>query len=223
MAAKVVLRAAQGQSSSRSPSPVLRIPESVRTESLQVTNSHTQEGLDIALDMMNQGRPDTTILGMESLAQITCTEQCQVYSAKQILGGDIGLKLVSIIEEPIDERAMDHEIMQQKMMKCHGLSILRNSLVALEASGDVEKTLSASPELTRSTFLVSLVDLLAKFTRCPHAACKASRILQVLIAAGPSCCKSRAENLHAAVDQALSCRHANLESECQKLRKQLLQ
>lgn len=218
--AKTVLHGARGMSRPSSP-VVKRVPDSVRTESMEVTNDCVQEGLEIAMDMINQGRPDMVLLGMESLVQISSSEQCRVYSSKYILNGELGTKLVEIVEEPFIKEGMEHEKVQQRVIKFHALCVLQNKLETLQTSGDLEETLAAHPHLTRSSFLLALVDLVSTFSCCPHAATKSARILHLLIAAGPSCCKSRAANLNKAVERAMSCRHANLEMECEKLRMQL--
>jgi hypothetical protein len=226
-AAKAILRSAKGI---RTPSALKRrftIPSCVPRESPEQQQRCIEEGLEIAFNLLKKDRLDAHLLAMESLEQLTRGSECRSFAASKVLCGQLLSTLVSLIESRESNQAEAVSEMEKKhfaVMHRHALTILANSLAAVQESGELLGLLSKSNELcSQSLFTVLVSDLNASSQR-PYDACQSARCIQSFV----SCEEVKDQLMDLGAADAVStacveggCRNAMLENESKKLRFQM--
>ena len=164
---------------------------------------------------------------MESLVQLTRASNCRDFAANQVLCSQFLSTLVSLIESresKQDEAGSEMEEKHFAIMHRHALTILANSLAALQDSGELLGLLGKSNELCSHSLLSVLVSDLNASSERPHDACQSALCIQLLMLREQI--KDRLMDLGA--DSAVStacgegaCRNAILERESKKLRFQM--
>jgi hypothetical protein len=226
-AAKAILRSAKGI---RNPSTQTRrfiIPGCVPKDSPEQQQRCTEEGLEIAFNLLKKDRFDAHLLAMESLEQLTRASVCRSFAANKVLCGQFSSTLVSLIESRESKQAEAASEMEEEhfaIMHRHALTILANSLAAVQESGELLGLLSQSSELCSQSLLSVLVSGLNASSRRPHDACQSALCIQSLMLCEEA--KDRLMGLGAAsaVSTACgegACRNALLERESKKLRFQM--
>lgn len=228
--AKSVLRAAKGVPAA-SPTKTFQIPESIPRETEQETKECIEEGLEIAADLLKKDRIDAHLLAIESLVCLSKATKTRKFAAKCILCGEFLSTLLSLIES----FQMDHQTYQDvtsQVQESHlfamhrnALTILANCLVSLEEQGKLNTTLKTQRELCSNSLILALVEDVSKSDTRPHDACQAARCLQSLMRSsndvGRKLLEIGATDKVQEAHQQGCCRHAQLERECQKLRKMM--
>jgi hypothetical protein len=180
---KAVLRSAKGMTSAEPHSNRrFTIPSCVPKETQEEKQKCMEEGLGIAFNLLKNDRLDAHMLAMESLSQLTRATECKAFAANKVLCGDFMERLISLVESGLSLTPLS-ELEQQHftMMHRHALTVLANSLSAIDESGELLSVLSIRSELTSKSLLAALVSDLEAANERPHDACQAARCIQALV------------------------------------------
>jgi hypothetical protein len=221
------LRSAKGI---RTPSAQKRrftIPRCVPKESPEQQQRCTEEGLEIAFNLLKKDRFDAHLLAMESLEQLTRVSECRAFAANKVLCGQFLSTLVSLIKSRESKQAEAVNEMEEKhfaIMHRQALTILANSLAAVQASGELLRLLAESNELCSQTLLSVLVSDLNASCQRPHDACQSARCIQSFLL----CEQVKDQLMDLGAANAVStacgegaCRNSILEKEAKILRLQM--
>jgi hypothetical protein len=155
-AAKAILRSAKGIRTPPAQKRSFSIPGCVPKESPEQQQRCTEEGLEIAFSLLKKDRFDAHLLAMESLEQLTRASVCRAFAAHKVLCGQFSSTLVSLIESRESKQAEAVSEMEEKhfaIMHRHALTILANSLAAVQDSGELLGLLSQSNGLCSHSLL----------------------------------------------------------------------
>jgi hypothetical protein len=226
-AAKAILRSAKGI---RTPSPQKRrftIPGSIPKESPEQQQRCMEEGLEIAFNLLKKDKFDAQLLAMESLEQLTRASGCRAFAANKVLCDQFLPTLVSLIKSRESKQAEAVSEMEEKhfaIVHRQALTILANSLAAVQESEELLGLLSQSNELCSQSLLSVLVSDLNASCQRPHDACQSALCIQSLVL----CEEVKDQLMDLGAASAVStaccegaCRNAILEKESKKLRFQM--
>jgi len=183
--AKCVLRRAKGLPATVVTKPPLPLPACIPRVSEHEQRSNTQEGIDLAVSLMQQGSLDAQLLALESLAQISARAP---HAAEMILGNDKLWHVLMALVQTTKDDAEDTIIMGHAN-ECHmhraALTVVANCLESLCKNNQLEQCLRTCVGdslllLCDEHFLTSLWKEVNNSEKRPHEACQAIRVLQVL-------------------------------------------
>jgi len=185
--AKAVLRAAKGLRKQQ-PQISFTIPDCVPQETEEESKQCTQEGLEIALDLLKKDRLDAHMLAIESLVYLTKATKNRSFAAHCILCGEFRSTILCLVESFRMHKSTSVALSQMEeehltIMHRNALTVLANCLVALEHSGELLHVLGQQEEFRSNTLLATLVDEVGSAEQRPHDACQAARCLQSLFRA----------------------------------------
>jgi hypothetical protein len=228
--AKSILRASKGLASPNACSaPQFTIPKGIPRPCLQDEERNMQEGLSIAISLLNSDRLDCNALAMESLVKLTSLgSDFRALAARTILRDETLEKIVAMIENTSEQAAFSavDELKFDSMMHRHALVVLSNCLSALSEHGssDLEMLMFEGETFQRlqsQQLLFALVDDVTQCIKKPHEACQAIKCLRSMTSAHFPTKKAMldmgAANAISMAQNEGFCRHNNLYKESQLL------
>jgi hypothetical protein len=222
-ASRTVLKSAKGMRS-MAPKRKFTIPSCIPKESIEQKQKRTEDGLQIAFNMLRTDRADSQMLAMESLEQLTRSSESRGIAAKAVLGGETLRKLVSLAEAGDSDLLSDMEERRVSIMKRRALAVLANALCALSESGELSSFLCSTAQLKSRSLVCALVSDLRDSSASPHAATEAARCMQYLMNAKEVeglLVEMSAMSAVTAACTVGACRNVTLERESKKLKLRL--
>lgn len=219
-ASRSVLKSAKGIQCT-APKRNLDIPSFIPRDSPEQKQRRIENGLQNAFNMLHTDRPDSQMLAMESLEQLTRSPASCKIAAKAVLRGECLTRLMTLVQDNDSGFLSDMEVRRVAVLKRRGLFVMANALCALSDSGELSSLLCSTPELKSRSLVSSLVEDLRDSSSKPHEATQAARCIQCLVNAKEVEAILVETSAMSAVSAALSvggCRHLTLERESKKLK-----
>lgn len=176
---RAVLSAAKGIKN-MAPKRRFTLPGCIQRDTREQQRKRTESGLKIAVNLLQDDREDSQMLGLESLEQLTRSPDCRVDVAKVVLSGECLCKLISLIKANRLEISSDMQERRSLLLQRRALEVLANAMGTLSETGEIGSFLDSASSLKSRCFLDALVSILKDSPSKPFVADHAARCTQYL-------------------------------------------